>query len=217
MKIKKVLMSTVIAAVVSSSILSSMSVSAYSQNNTFDNQIEDIEVTNKSGYTFSVESGDLFEEAILLSEETKQISEFKTETVRTFKMPDGTICSDSLIVEQVNTGVNSLSRASTSGSANNVTYTTDVGMAKVSIIASFDWYESGAWSYVRCSNMTAYYTAKTTQIGCGNFSKSKSNGYIKSGNAWAKVAYNFYNKYVPGSGKSGTFKVTCSDTGSISS
>lgn len=192
-------------------VMSTTAITAFADNNYSQvvDELDDMSITTDAGLTYTVDDGGFFDDAILLSEETNN-SNASYETVRTYRLSDGTICKDTLIVES-----NNKARSSSSGSANNITHTTDVGMATVSIISSFDWYTKGSWSYVRCSNMTAYYSTKTSQVVCGRFNKSKSNGYIKSGSAWAKVDYSFRNKNVPGSGKSGTFKVTCSDSGKV--
>lgn len=85
----------------------------------------------------------------------------------------------------------------------------------VEITATFDWYTSGAFSYVRCSAMTACYTV-TTNLGCSYFNRSKSEGYISLGKAYAQVDYRFYNTQIPVQYQAGTFKITCTDTGTIS-
>lgn len=203
--------STLLLTVSNSAFASSNMTTEVNSNN------EEISVELASGVSFSVEDDGYYDDAILISEKSIHDTPNVYETIRTYKMPDNSISTSTLSIELDSTIGASLSPMSTSGSANNVTYTRNTTMAKVSIIASFDWYESGAWSYVQCSNMTAYYVADSSEIACSRFNKSKSDGYQKVGKAWAQVEYAFYNKNVPVAGIDGTFKVTCSDTGAISS
>lgn len=215
LKFKKII---ILLSVVVMSIVTPFSVCASFEPIDTDFPIEDdISVDLKSGLSFTVDDNGYYDDAILLSEETVHNTPNIYETIRTYKMPDETISKSSLMIEfgsDLNDSLSVLS--STSGSISNAVYKQEMSLADVTIIASFDWYTEGAWSYVQCSNMTAYYSAHTTQVACDRFNKSKSDGYIKSGKAWAKVDYLFYNKYVPGSGRDGTFKVSCSDNGKVS-
>lgn len=45
---------------------------------------------------------------------------------------------------------------------------------------------------------------------------SYTSDYVKIGKATAKVKYYFYNSKVPVQHQNGTFKITCSDSGTIS-
>lgn len=85
----------------------------------------------------------------------------------------------------------------------------------ISMTAIFDWYTSGAFAYVRCSAMAASYVAHTN-LGYSYFNQSKSEGYIALGKAYAQVDYRFYNIQIPVQYQEGTFKITCTDNGTIS-
>jgi hypothetical protein len=135
-------------------------------------------------------------------------------------MPNGEIYTDSLKIETVHSNANNSNNnnllGSTSGSIVKATYKTTTGMATITLKASFDWYEKGWFSYVRCSYASGSYKGKTNQVTHRKFNTTKSSGYQSIGDAWAEVEYDFYNKNVPATRDKGTFTVYCDDEGQIS-
>ena len=194
------------AAMALGSFIGCVNVSA---ENTAEASQEIMEITTDSGFTIAAEQAEQFENAEILSEEFTNPASNIYELSRTYRLEDGTVAHDILTVTENMT-------RSANGS-NTVTRQTDASnFSTVYICASFDWYTSCLWSYVQCSSMTAYHVDKASNVGCERFIKSKSNGYIKSGKAYAQVNYYFYNVNIPVQSSSGTFKITCTDSGTIS-
>ena len=97
-----------------------------------------------------------------------------------------------------------------------VTRETNVNnFSTVGITATFDWNNYNSTRKVQCSAMTAWHSTPSG-VTCQYFNKSKSNGYVTLGKAYAKVEYKFYNTAIPVNAYSGYFKISCSDTGTIS-
>lgn len=203
---KKRLSIVLSAAIVLSSFIGCINVSAENKDEASQ---EIMSITTDNGLTFMAEQAEQFENAEILCEELTNPVNNVYELNRTYRLEDGTVAHDILTVTE------NMTRSS--NGSNTVTRQTDASnFSTVYICASFDWYTSGLWSYVQCSSMTAYHVDKASNVGCERFNKSKSNGYISSGKAYAQVNYYFYNINIPVQSSSVTFKITCSDSGTIS-
>ncbi|MBP1566587.1 MAG: hypothetical protein J6A58_12645 [Oscillospiraceae bacterium] len=58
--------------------------------------------------------------------------------------------------------------------------------------------------------------ASSGDVVCQYFNRSRSEGVVSIGKAYAQVSYKFYNSLIPVQSSSGKFKITCSDEGTIS-
>ncbi|WP_026506390.1 hypothetical protein [Butyrivibrio sp. MC2013] len=91
------------------------------------------------------------------------------------------------------------------------------GYATVTLKASFQWKTEGMFSYVKCKSMSASYKLESGISSSQNkWITDKTTDYVSIGSAYAKVSYHFYKTKNWASYKAGTFKITCTDTGSIS-
>lgn len=91
----------------------------------------------------------------------------------------------------------------------------------ISVTASFKWYTDpdkgpAGTSYVKCTKMSAKRTGGKSYVKTSKWKKSYSSKYKAFGKAYAKLEYYLYNGKLPAQYQSGTVKITCSDTGSIS-
>lgn len=129
-------------------------------------------------------------------------------TTNIYEQQDGTIITDEL-------NVSAIATYSKNGSDTATRTRTISGWGSITITASFDWYTKGRFSYVRCSSMSAYYSMNSLAVN-SKWDTSRTSDYVSIGKATAKVSYYFYNKSFPSQYQDGTFKVTCSDEGSIS-
>lgn len=129
-------------------------------------------------------------------------------TTEVYQMPDGTIITDTL-------NRSAFAMYSSEGS-DTVTRTKKIsGWGSFTLTGNFDWYTEGMFSYVRCSSASGSHDLDKNAVLSG-FNVTKSEGYIKLGTAYAKLAYKAYNKQIPAQGINGSFKITCSDDGKIS-
>lgn len=85
----------------------------------------------------------------------------------------------------------------------------------ITIKASFKWYTKGFFSYVKCTGMSVSRSLKPN-VRVNKWERSYTSDYVKIGKATAKVTYYFYNSKIPVQHQNGTFKITCSDSGTIS-
>ena len=161
-----------------------------------------VECTN--GITYSFEAVGIETEKILLDEEVLTVSDNEVEINRMYLDGSNNIISDHVKITRSSSGSDIVTRQS---QISNFTV--------VEITASFDWYKSGMYSYVRCSGMAACYS-QHTNLGCSYFIQSKSEGYISIGPAYAQVEYKFYNIQYPLQYQQGTFRINCTDSGTIS-
>lgn len=157
-----------------------------------------------NGITYSFESLGTNSSKVLLNEKKSVISSNIVEINRTYLDSNNNTTSDIVTITRSSSGSDIVTRQS---QISNFTI--------VEITASFDWYTSGLFSYVRCSGMSACYT-QHTNLGCSRFTKSQSDGYVSVGSAYAQVSYYFYNTQIPVQYQEGTFKITCTDSGTIS-
>ena len=91
----------------------------------------------------------------------------------------------------------------------------------ISVTASFQWYtdpNAGAigTSYVRCTGMSAARSGGKDFVKQSKWEKDYSSEYKAFGTAYTKLDYYLYNGNNPLQYQSGTLKITCSDSGSIS-
>lgn len=129
-----------------------------------------------------------------------------TETV--YMQPDGTIITDTFTV-----GTNMLK--SPKGSDTATRTRTISGWGSITLTASFSWYTEGIFSYVKCSSMSATKTLSSGVV-ASTWETSRTSDYVSIGSAKAQVTYYFYNSAVPYQHQDGTFKITCTDNGTIS-
>ena len=125
-----------------------------------------------------------------------------------YEQEDGTI-----IIDTLNVGANLL--RSSNGSDTATRTRTISGWGSITITATFDWYTEGAFSYVRCSSMSAS-RSLVSGVVVSTWTTSRTSNYVAIGTANAQVEYYFYNSAVPFQYQQGTFKITCTDDGSIS-
>lgn len=161
-----------------------------------------IECTN--GIVYSFESIDSNHNNILLCSNEKIISNNTVEVSRMYLDNDNNTISDVVTITRSSSGSDIVTRQSYIST-----------LTVIEITASFDWYRSGMFSYVRCSGMAACYSANN-HLGVKRFDQSRSEGYISIGPAYAQVDYHFYSTYETAHSYDGKFKITCTDTGSIS-
>lgn len=117
---------------------------------------------------------------------------------------DGTIVTDTITT------------LSTDGSTTTTRTKAISGWGSITIKAGFQWYTSGLFSYVKCTSMTASYTLTASSVAVKTWETSYTQDYVSIGKANAKVKYYFYNSSTPSYYKSGTFKITCTSSGTIS-
>lgn len=129
-----------------------------------------------------------------------------TETV--YALPDGNTITDVLETSAV-------APMSSSGSDTATRTRTISNWGTITITASFTWYTSGNFSYVKCSSMTASNSMKSN-VAVSNWETSYTSDYVSIGKAKAQVDYHFYQTDMPTQYTKGTFKITCTDNGTIS-
>ncbi len=129
-------------------------------------------------------------------------------TTDIYEQADGTIITDILNVSAATT-------YSKNGSDTATRTRTISGWGSITITASFSWYTEGMFSYVKCSSMDASYSMVSSAVK-STWETSYTSDYVSVGSASAQVKYSFYNKDFPAQYQNGTFKITCTDSGSIS-
>lgn len=147
------------------------------------------------------------ENAKFISEESC-IKKGRMITTKIYKQSDGTMITDVFDVS---------ARSLFSKNGSDVTTRTRVisGWGTVSITAGFRWYTKGLFSYVKCTSMSASRSINS-KAAVGTWETSYTDNYVSIGKAKAQVKYYFYNKSNPTQFQDGTFKITCSDSGTIS-
>lgn len=131
--------------------------------------------------------------------------------VENYELEDGTLVTDTFTKTYYDD-----STRSSSGSDEATRTRTISGKVIITITAKFSWYTKTPFSYVKCDSMSASYTLLNNNIVNSQFDKSSTTSYVSIGKATAEVEYYFYNKTAPMEHNSGTFKITCTDTGTIS-
>lgn len=175
-------------------------------------QSEDITTTSENLHAIEFDDSVLVG-AIMLSEETF-VENGRMITVTEYQTAAGDIITDtferSAIVPYSKNGTDTATRSRDLG---------DYGV--VTVTASFQWYtDSNAGiigvRYVRCTGMSAKHTGASSLVEVSQWETDYSSEYKSFGTAYAQVSYYMYNKNVPMQYQSGTVKITCDDTGSIS-
>lgn len=133
----------------------------------------------------------------------------KTIVEKQYELRDGTIVNDKLTI---NSKCGVLSK---NGSDSATRTRTLSGWGSITLSASFKWYTKNNIRYVKCTNMSASYTMDS-RVAKSKWETSYTKDYIPFGKAKAQVKYQFYNKKNPTQYQKGTFKITCTDSGTIS-
>lgn len=173
--------------------------------------IQDVNV--ESPYSIEFEDSTL-EGATVLSEETT-IEDGRLITVTRFLTKDGLLVVDTFD----RSAVIGLSAEGT----DTATRTRDLGRyGKVTLTASFKWYTDKSAgipgigiAYVKCTSMSASHTVPagyTRDV----WNKQYSSEYVANGKAYAQVSYKIYETNAPMYEVSGTLRIKCSDSGTIS-
>ena len=89
------------------------------------------------------------------------------------------------------------------------------GWGTITIKAKFSWYTEGWFSYVRCDSMTEF-KSLDSRVVVKKWTPSYTKNYTPLGKAKAQIEYKLVNPAVPYQHQTGTFKITCTDTGTIS-
>lgn len=163
--------------------------------------------TNVPPYSIEIEGDTLLENATLLDTDSYVVNGRLT-TVKTYELTDGTKIIDTLTV--------SAFRPYSANGTDTATRTREISTwGKITLTASFQWYTEGLFSYVKCTSMSA---SKSLNAGAvaSTWETSYTKDYVSIGKASAQVKYYFYNSKVPVQYTDGTFKITCTDTGTIS-
>ena len=171
--------------------------------------------SNSSNFSITLEDGLVYEferldygSSMTLVNQSVQSKNYSTTVVREYRCDDNTTIYDTV---EISKGV---TRSDVGEDI--VTRETNVNnFSTVGITATFDWNNYNSTRKVQCSAMTAWHSTPSG-VTCQYFNKSKSNGYVTLGKAYAKVEYKFYNTAIPVNAYSGYFKISCSDTGTIS-
>lgn len=170
----------------------------------------DFNIKLDNRFVLEFESLDKQENAILTNQEVTNLESNNVQIVRTYLSDDGNTVNDIVNIIYSKT-------RSTDGDITVQRSSNAAGFTTVSLSATFDWYLDGLYSYVQCSTMAAWYTSTAfSNVVCQYFNQNKSNGYLKMGKAFAEVSYKFYNKDYPAQATNDTFKITCTDTGTVS-
>lgn len=164
-------------------------------------------------YTIELEDS-MTEGATILSEETV-IEDGRMITVTKFLTEDGLLVTDTF--ER-----SALATLSANGT-DTATRTRDLGFfGSVTVTASFRWYtdESAGIpgvgvAYVKCTSMSA---SGTVPSNCtrSTWDKDYTKDYVSLGKAHAQASYYIYENANPFHYTSGTVKITCTDSGTIS-
>ena len=158
-------------------------------------------------YSIEDENDDILTDAVLISSDT-YIKDGRQISVNIYELPDGTIIKDTL-------DISAFAQYSSEGS-DTVTRKREISQwGSVTITASFQWYTEGFFSYVKCSSMTSSYSINS-QVIVTKWEESYTKDYVSIGKAEAKVAYKFVNSIIPTQFIDKTFKITCTDSGTIS-
>ncbi len=157
---------------------------------------------------YSIELDDtLIYDATIISTDSCIVND-RAVTTTVYQQSDGTIITDILDTSAVQP-------ISKNGSDTATRTRTISGWGSVTITASFKWYTEGMFSYVKCTSMSAS-KSLDSKVKVSTWEKSYTKDYVSIGKAKAQVKYYFYNSKNPTQYQDGTFKITCSDSGTIS-
>ena len=163
--------------------------------------------TNVRYVKYSIENNENLSNYNIISTEN-YIKNDRLITKTVYQQPDGTIITDTL-------DISAIAPASRNGSDTATRTRTISGWGSVSITASFKWYTKGMFSYVKCTSMSASHSLDS-RAKVSTWEKNYTKDYLSIGTAKAQVKYYFYNSKNPAQYQDGTFKITCSDEGTIS-
>jgi hypothetical protein len=163
--------------------------------------------TNVRYVKYSIENNENLSNYNIISTEN-YIKNDRLITKTVYQQPDGTIITDTL-------DISAIAPASRNGSDTATRTRTISGWGSVSITASFKWYTKGMFSYVKCTGMSASHSLDS-RAKVSTWEKNYTKDYVSIGTAKAQVKYYFYNSKNPAQYQDGTFKITCSDEGTIS-
>ncbi len=158
-------------------------------------------------YSIETEGNNVPADAALISEDS-YIEDGRQITVIVYKQADGTIITDTL-------SVSAMAAYSKNGTDTATRTRTISGWGSITITASFKWYTEGLFSYVKCTSMSAS-RSLDSKVVVSTWQKSYTKDYVSIGKAKAQVEYYFYNSTNPTQYQDGTFKITCTDSGTIS-
>lgn len=158
-------------------------------------------------YSIDIEDDGALVDATIISTNS-YIENGRAITKTVYSKPDGTIITDIL-------DVSAIAPLSENGT-DTATRTREItNWGTITITASFKWYTEGAFSYVKCTGMTASHSlAPKAEV--SKWNTSYTSDYVSIGTAKAQVDYYFYNVDAHFQYQEGTFKITCSDSGTIS-
>lgn len=145
--------------------------------------------------------------AVLVSTDT-YVKDGREITCNTYVKSDGTKVIDTLSVDIVSTY--SLSGTKTATRTREIT-----GWGTVTLTASFAWYTEVPFSYVKCT-YADYLFSLDSKAALSKVQLSYTKDYVSVGKANAQVSYYMYNKTFPAQFVDDTFRITCTDTGTIS-
>ena len=143
---------------------------------------------------------------IISTESYTEGRKYITKTI--YELPDGTTITDQLVV-----GTDFLRSANETETATRTRTIENFGTIKIK--ATFSWYTAGKFSYVKCTSMTATPPTKNGVV-CDKWDTEYTSEYVSIGKAKAQVSYQFHLKDAPAKYVDGTFKITCTDNGTIS-
>ena len=128
--------------------------------------------------------------------------------VDVYEQEDGTVITDTLTM-------NAVSLLSAEGSDEVIRTRNISGWGTITIKARFSWYTEGWFSYVRCDSMTDF-KSLDSRVSVKKWELNYTKDYVPLGKAKAQIEYKLVNPNVPFQFQTGTFKITCTDTGTIS-
>ena len=158
-------------------------------------------------YSITIENDSILNSAELISNNS-YIEDGRMITEAIYKQPDGTIIIDTL-------NVSAIATFSKNGSDTATRTRIISGWGSITITASFSWWTKGAFSYVQCTGMSASHSLNS-KAAVSKWNTSCTEDAVSLGKARAQVEYYFYNSEVIFQYQEGTFKITCSDSGTIS-
>lgn len=160
------------------------------------------------GISYSIDiEDDALQDAVLVSENT-YIENNRMITEKVYELPDGNTLTDTL-------NISATATQSESGSDTATRSRTISNWGTITIRASFTWYKEGWFSYVKCTSMSAYKNL-SSNVTVSTWDTSCTENYVSIGKAYAQVKYHFYQTNLPTQFTDGTFKITCTDSGTIS-
>lgn len=164
--------------------------------------------TGENLVAYSIDVDDTFLSEVVVLSDTSHEENGRLITTKVYQQEDGTLITDVL-------NVSAVAARSKNGSDTATRTRTISEWGTITITASFSWYTKGAFSYVKCTSMSASHSLDANAV-VSKWEKSYTKDYVSIGKATAQVEYYFYNSKIPVQHQEGTFKITCSDSGTIS-